>query len=332
MGTIGERTLSKVKWRLVWFVFLLDFINFLDRSNLGWAALGMNKELGISMVAYGALTSVFYLPYLLFEVPSNMLLKRYGARKWIARIMITWGIATCLGIFVRSYFQIAAVRFVLGMMEAGFFPGLMFYFTLWLPLREKAKVVSFISLGMPISLLVGAPVSGWILDHVHLFGLSGWRWLFMIQGVPAIILGLCTLFYMTSQPSEAKWLSEEEKHWLMEELKKEDVKKKEARRVKLREIFSSLITWRLGFIYGFCSMANGMTMFLPLVIKDFARVSNTSVGLLLMLPPGFAIIAMVLLGWHSDKTMERKYHVLAAMVTGSIGLFMAALSPTRRSR
>ena len=146
MDTIGERTLSKVKWRLVPFVCLLFFIAYIDRTNLGYAALEMNKELGISDVAYGALTSVFYLPYFIFEVPSNMLLNRYGARKWLARIMITWGIVTCLAMFVHNYLQIAAVRFFLGMMEAGFLPGIMFYFTLWLPQRERAKAIAlFIS-------------------------------------------------------------------------------------------------------------------------------------------------------------------------------------------
>ena len=326
IDAFGEKIISKVKWRFIPFLFLLYFVNYLDRSNLGFAALGMNKELGISMIAYGALTSVFYLPYFLFEVPSNMLLNRYGARKWIARILITWGIVTCLAMWVHNYWQIAAVRFFLGMMEAGFLPGIMFYFTLWFPQRERARVIGIFTSALPISLIVAAPISGWILDHVHWFGYSGWRWLFMIEGIPAVILGICTLFYLTSQPSEAKWLSAEEKNWLIEEIKKEDVKKKE--HVKIKEIFSNLRTWRLGIVYGFSSVAaSGMTLFLPMVVKEFSKGSNTLVGFLMMLPPGFAAIFTILVGWSSDKTKERKYHASGAFAVGLIGLLMSAISP-----
>ncbi len=329
MDVLGERVISKVKWRLVPFLCLLYIINFVDRTNLGYAALTMNKELGISMVAYGALASIFFVPYFLCEVPSNMLLNRYGARRWIARIMITWGIVTSLTMWVQSYWQIAGVRFLLGMMEAGFLPGVIFYLTVWLPQRERAWAIAVFSLGMPITILIAAPVSGWILDHVHLLGYSGWRWLFLIEGVPAVIVGFCALFYLTERPSEAKWLTEEERNWLTEEIKQEDAKKKEAKHVKLREIFSSLRTWRIGLIYCIMSMAAmGMGgFFLPLVVKEFSKASNTSVGLLMMIPPLFGAVAMVLWAWHSDKTMERKYHASIAMAVGVVGLLMAAMVP-----
>ncbi len=329
MDTIEERTLSKVKWRLAPYVCLLFFIAYIDRTNLGYAALEMNKDLGISAVAYGALTSVFYLPYFLFEIPSNMLLNRYGARRWLARIMITWGIVTCLAMFVHNYLHIAAVRFFLGMMEAGFLPGVMFYYTLWLPQRERAKAVALFYLAIPISTIIGAPVAGWILDHAHFFGYSGWRWLFMIEGIPAIIVGFCTLFYLTDRPSEAKWLAEEERGWLTEELKKEDIKKKEARHLKLKDIFANLRTWRLGIIYAFLAIpGSGINFFLPMVIKDFSKASNTSVGFLMMIPPVFAAAIMVLLSRHSDKTGERKYHTSAAAACGLVGLLLAALAPS----
>ncbi len=328
MNTLGERTLSKVKWRLVPFTCLLMFITYIDRANLSYAALTMNKELAISNVMFGALTSCFFISYFIFEVPSSMFLRRYGARKWIARILITWGIVTFLTMFVQTYFQIASARFLLGVMEAGFLPGIMFYFTLWLPQRDRGKAYSLFYIGQPAGVLIGAPCSGWILDHVHILGLSSWRWLFTIEGVLSVIIGIFTLFLLTGQPSEAKWLSEAEKNWLIEEIKKEDVKKKEARHVKLKEIFSSLKTWRLGLIYAFMSMsAAGLAFFLPLIVKDFSKVSNTSVGLLLMIPPAFALVAMVLWGLHSDKTMERKYHAAAAVACGLVGLLMAAMVP-----
>ncbi|HVN97095.1 MAG TPA: MFS transporter [Syntrophorhabdaceae bacterium] len=329
MDAIGRRTIRRVKWRLLPFICVLYFINMIDRSTVSYAALTMNKELGISMVAFGMLTSIFALPYFLCEVPSNMLLNRYGARRWIARIMITWGIVTSLAMWAQNYWHIAAVRFLLGMMEAGFLPGIMFYLTVWLPQRERAWAIAMFSLALPLNTLVGSPVSGLVLDHVHWFGYSGWRWLFVFDGVPAVILGIFALFYLTDRPSEAGWLSEEEKNWLTEEIKKEDAKKREARRVKITEIFSSLRTWKIGIVYLFMSLAGaGMGYFLPMVIKEFSKVSNTSVGLLMMIPAIVGGVFMVTWSWHSDRTMERKYHAVIAMGLGIIGLLMASMVPS----
>ena len=329
MKNIGEGTIKKIKWRLLPFLFLLYIINYIDRTNFGFAALTMNQELGISSAAFGVLASIFYLPYFFFEVPSNILLVRYGARKWIARIIITWGIVTVLVMFAQNYWHLAAFRFFLGLAEAGFFPGIIFYFTLWFPERHRASVIALFMLSLPVSNIISAPVSTWIIDNMHLMGLSGWRWLFVLEGLPAIFLGVVTLFYLPDKPGDAKWLTQEEKKWLTDELAKEDAQKKGSHHVKWAEMFSNLRVWRLGIIYFFLTVvADGLAMWLPTIIKDFSKISNTSVGWLIAGPYLIAAVAMVFWGWHSDKTMERKYHAVISIVVGATGLFMAAIAPT----
>jgi len=327
---IGVRTMSKIKWRLIPFVLILYIINYIDRSNIGFAALTMNKELAISASAFGALSAVFFVPYFFCEVPSNLLLHRYGARKWIARIMVTWGIVTTLAMFAQNYWHIYAVRFFLGMMEAGFFPGILFYFTLWFPQKERAKVVALFMLAMPASNFIAAPISGWILDSIHWLGLGGWRWLFFWEGVPAVILGIITWFFLTNSPDEAKWLTAEEKKWLITKLEQENTTKSGGgtRHVKFMEMFSDLRVWRIGIIYMVFAMAsNALMMWNAIIIKDFAQVSNTTVGFLSMVPSLFGMIAMPLWAMHSDKTGERKYHVIIAISVATIGALLTVFGP-----
>jgi len=327
-GTIGERAVGRVKWHLVPLLFVLYIINWMDRVNLGYAALTMNKELAISSAALGALGASFFISYFIFEVPSNMLLNRYGARKWLARIMVSWGIVTILTGFAQNYWHVYIARFLLGMMEAGFFPGVVFYISLWIPQKQRARVIAAFMLALPASNIIAAPASTWILDNIHYFGLSGWRWLFVLEGLPAVLFGVITFFYLTDRPSEAKWLTEGERNWLVNEIKKEDEAKEGARHVRLKDMFSNMRTWRLGIIYLFLGMVGaGLPLWLPTIVKEFSKVSNTSVGLLLLIPYVVSAIAMVFWGWHSDKKMERKYHAAIAIVCGAVGLFMAATVP-----
>ncbi len=326
---LGLRTISKIKWRLIPFLFVLYIINAMDRGNLSYAALTMNRELNISPAAFGALSSIFFIPYFLFEVPSNILLHRFGARKWIARIMVSWGIVTSAAMFSNKFAHIATVRFFLGMMEAGFFPGVLFYFTIWFPQRERGKVIAFFMMALPVSGFISSPFSGWILDNVNWLSLSGWRWLFFLEGLPAILFGIITWFFLTDHPHQAKWLSYEEKTWLITEMERENAAKSGGgkKHVKFKEMFTDTRVWRIGVIYLFMAMA-AATMFTwtALIIKDFAKVSNTGVGLLGMIPNLFAMIAMPLWAWHSDKTGERKMHSATSMVVCFAGALIVALS------
>ncbi len=326
---LGTRTISKVRWRLIPFLLVCYIINAIDRGNLSFAALTMNNELNISPSAFGALSSVFFIPYFFFEVPSNMLLHRFGARKWIARIMVSWGLVTCATMFSNGFTYIATMRFLLGMMEAGFFPGVMFYFTLWFPQRERGKVVALFMLALPLAGFISAPISGWILDNLNWMGLSGWRWLFFLEGLPAILLGVMTWFYLTDFPQQAKWLSNKEKNWLITEMDRENATKTGGgkKHVKFREMFTDMRVWRIGIIYLFMAMS-AATMFTwtALIIKDFAKVSNTGVGLLGMIPNLFAMVIMPLWAWHSDRTGERKMHAVTSMAVCLAGALIVAFT------
>ncbi len=204
----------RVRMRIIPFVFLLYIISFLDRINIGFAALTMNKELAITAKQFGLVAGIFFFGYFLFEIPSNLLLHRLGARIWIARILITWGILAALTGLVNSVQQLYAVRFLLGLAEAGYFPGIALYLTYWFRQRDQAQAIALFLAGIPVTSILGAPVSGFILDHVHWLSVSSWRWLLILEGIPAIVGGVLTYFLLPSRPAEAKFLSKEEKDWI----------------------------------------------------------------------------------------------------------------------
>lgn len=328
MGNLETVTLSKVKWHILPFAFILYLVNILDRVNLGFAAMEMNKDLQITAVAYGTLSAAFFISFLLFEVPSNLILHRLGTNKWIARIMVSWGIITSLNFFAQNFTHVYILRFLLGMAEAGFFPGIIYYFTYWFPAKERAWATSLFMVASPVSNIVGAPLATFILDHVHWLGFAGWRWLFLIEGIPAFILGAITYFYMTNKPQDAKWLLTEEKDWLIEELEREQAQN-QIQHYSISKIFAHAKVWHLVAIHITIQMMfQSVSMWMPTLVKEFSRAfSNSSVGIIMMLPGIAGAIAMPIWACHSDRTGERKFHIALPMLLSATGLVIMGISP-----
>ncbi len=330
---LGVRTIQKLRFRILPYLLLLYVIACLDRINIGFAALTMNKELAIRSQQFGMLVGIFFFGYFLFEIPSNLLLHKFGARVWIARILITWGIVAMLTGFVHSVHQLYVARFILGLAEAGYSPGIILYLTYWFRQRERARAIALFLTGLPITSILGGPISGLILDHVHWFAISSWRWLLVLEGIPAVICGVLTYFVLPSRPSEAKFLSDEEKRWITQELDQEE------RQIQLRKTISPLDAlmsrrvWHLAAI-GF-TLNIGMyslSFWMPQLVKSLSsRYSNTTIGLLVTIPYLVGLMAMVLVSTSSDRKMERKYHAaIPAMVAGialvSLGATHSAFS------
>jgi MFS transporter, ACS family, tartrate transporter len=322
LGTAAfeTRTIRKIQKRLLPFLFLCYVIANLDRINVGFASLTMNADLGISAQQYGFLAGIFFIGYFLFEVPSNIILHKIGARVWIARILITWGIvATCTG-FAQSAMHLYIVRFLLGVAEAGFFPGIILYFTYWFREKERAQVIAMMMIGLPACNILGAPISGFILDHVQWLGLGGWRWMLMLEGAPAIILGICTYFVLPNRPSEAKFLSPAEKEWLAKELKREeDMALSRTGHVSALKAMGNARVWHLAITYFFFVFTlNWINFFLPQVVSGLSKATNTGVGFLVMIPNICALIALILVSRHSDRTGERRFHAATVLVIAAL--------------
>ncbi|WP_019119329.1 MFS transporter [Brevibacillus massiliensis] len=327
-AALGEQTIRKVKWRILPFLFLLYIIAYLDRVNLGYAALDMNKALAISSQTFGLVSGIFFIGYFLFEIPSNMILHRIGARIWIARIMITWGIVVILTGWVQNAAHLYILRFLLGLAEAGFFPGVILYITYWFRAKEQARAVALLMTALAASNIIGAPLSTWIMTYIDWAGMAGWRWMFVIEGLPAIIFGVVAFTYMTDRPEQAKWLTAEEKAWLVAELKREHEEKIRRRQYTTREVLTNGPVWHLAFIY-FALVIGlyGIGFWMPSIIKSFpANYTNLQVGLLSMIPYVVAGLAMV--GWarRSDRTGERKFHAALPPILGGLALIVCGMS------
>lgn len=258
---IEKRTMRKVRRHIVSFAFLLYFFNVVDRLNVGFAALQMNQELNMTAVDFGFVSSMFFVSYFLFQIPSNMILQRTRANQWIAFILFGWGLVTALTFFVQTVTQVLICRFLLGIFEAGFFPGMIFYFSRWFPSREMAKVTAFFMLAGSVSSAIASPVSGWIIEHLRWMDYAGWRWLFAVEGIPTALLGIMTVFCLVNTPQDAKWLDQEEKEWLSGELAKEQSGKEKGGSLSLAQIFSNGTLWRLAGIYGFVQGAAQALLF-----------------------------------------------------------------------
>jgi ACS family tartrate transporter-like MFS transporter len=290
------------------FLFLIYVVNYIDRVNVSFANLRMSADLGFSDRVYGLGIGVFYLSYILFEIPGAIAVERWSARRWIARIMVSWGLITILTGFVRNAEQFYVARFLLGLAESSFFPGMIVYLTHWFRLRERSQAIACLYIAVPAASLIGSPIAGWLLG-VHWHWLEGWRWLFVFEGIPAIVLGLITLVYLTDWPAQARWLPEDEREWLSKELSSElDAKKK----IKNHTILEAFLDRRVAMLTAawFLSLTGtlGSIYWIPTFVKRLSGLSDRSVTSLLLLPALLGIVGMMLNAWHSDKTGERRWH------------------------
>ena len=320
MGEIERRTMSKVSWRLVPFLMLCYFIAYLDRVNLGFAGGPMSKDLGFSASVFGGAAGVFFFSYFLFEVPSNLALDRFGARVWIARIMFTWGLIAAAEAFVQGATSLYVVRVLLGVAEAGFFPGIIFFLTLWFPATYRARIVGLFMFAVPISTVIGAPISGALLNLDGALGLHGWQWMFIIEAAPALILSVVVFFYLTDRPSIALWLNSDERAWLNGRLEAEEATRQLHGAMSwVRAIFDPRIV-ALGALYMGCTTPQyGLSFFLPQIVKAFG-LSNLQAGFGTAIPYAVGAAAMIFWSRHSDKTGERKWHVILPLLAVVVGL------------
>ena len=318
---------SKVTWRFVPFLMLCYVVAYLDRVNVGFAKLQMSTDLGFSETAYGLGAGIFFLGYFLFEVPSNVILHKVGARIWIARIMVTWGLISAGFMFVTSAPMFYLLRFLLGIAEAGFYPGIILFLTYWYPSHRRAKIIAIFMSAIPISGIFGNPLSGWIMDSFQgVNGLAGWQWMFLIEAVPAILLGVVVFFFLDNGIRHARWLSDAEKQALEQEIVQEERGKEHAHSVA--GIFRDRRVWLMCLVY-FCFVMGqyGLTFWMPTLVKASGVTGNLNIGLISAIPFTCAVVAMNLLGRSADKHRERRWHLVLPALLGAVGFVVAATSP-----
>jgi len=319
--SLEARTIRKLQWRILPFIFLLYVIAYIDRINVSFAALTMNNDLGISAQQYGFVVGIFFVGYFLFEIPSNLLLHRIGARIWIARILITWGIVATLTGFVHNVRELYLARFLLGLAEAGYYPGVVLYLTYWFRQREQAKAIAVVLIGIPVTTIVGGPISGFVLDHVHWLAMGSWRWLLILEGIPAVLCGVLAYMILPTRPEEATFLAPGEQAWIISELAREHEKKFLEHKISLAQTFTHLRVWHLAAIQ--ITTLTGLyslSFWMPQVVKSWsAHYSNTTVGWLVVVPQLVGLVSMILVSRSSDRTLERRYHAAIAVSAGGIG-------------
>jgi ACS family tartrate transporter-like MFS transporter len=331
---LERATMGRVVGRLLPFLLLLYFVSWLDRANLTFAAKTMRADLGIGDAAYGFGAGIFYIGYSLFEVPSNLILARVGARFWIARIMISWGLISAAMMFVQGPTSFYSMRFLLGVAEAGFLPGIIYYLGHWFPAHERAKAVSYFMTAIPLSIAIGAPISGALLQLDGVGGLHGWQWMYLVEGLPAIVLGFVVFGFLTERPAEARWLSAEQRDWLTRRIEADNAATEARHRVPLSDIlkFKHPVVWMLALIMFACQTGSyGLTYWVTQVLEKTSTLSHLTIVLLTAVPYAAAALSMVLLARSSDRSGERILHVAIPTIIGAAGFvatgYLTALIP-----
>src|SRR5215218_9938799 len=320
MDPLETRTIGKVSARLVPFLVACYFVAYLDRVNVSFAALTMNRDLGLSASQYGFGAGIFFIAYFLFEVPSNLLLERFGARKWIARIMFTWGLISGAMAFVTGPTSFYVLRALLGIAESGFFPGIIFYLTLWFPAVYRARIVGYFMAAIPLSTVLGAPMSGLLLGMDGVAGLKGWQRLFITEAAPSLILSIFVLFYLTDRPSDATWLQPDERAWLVRRLEEEHAVRSTRHNYSVTQALLNPKVLALSLVYfGAVATNYGLSFFLPQIVKAFG-LSNFQTGLVSALPYAVGLVSIVWWGHRSDRMRERRFHAAFALAIAAAGI------------
>ncbi|SDP61238.1 Nitrate/nitrite transporter NarK [Klenkia soli] len=324
------RVVRKVALRLIPFLGLAYFLNYVDRTNIGFAKLTMSADLGLTETMFGLASGLFFIGYLLFEVPSNIALHRFGARRWIARILVTWGIVAAAMAFVPNATTLYVLRILLGIAEAGFFPGIMLYLTFWFPRSVRVRLTGLFMIALPASSAFGAPVAGAILQYADGFlGLAGWRVMFLVLGVPAVLLGVAAWFYLTDRPKDADWLAPDERRWLDDTMAAEQQATEATGKHRVRDSLRDPRVWALGLVYfGVTYGLYALSFFLPTIVAGFAESFDTSFsilenGLIVAVPFAVGAVAMVFWSRHSDRTGERVWHVALPALLGAVSIPVA---------
>lgn len=319
-----DRVYKRITLRLIPFLCLCYVFSYLDRVNVGFAKLQMSSELKFSDTVYGLGAGIFFLAYFIFEIPSNMLMVRYGARLWISRIMISWSILTGVMAFTNSVTMFYVVRFMIGAAEAGFFPAVILYLTAWYPSNRRSRIIALFMSAIPISGMLGGVLSGWVIESFdQVLGLGGWRWLFIVEAIPSLLIGISVLFYLDDNVSDAKWLKPSEKKMVQDNINSELHTKTHS---SIKEMLKSAKVWLLAIVFFCVCMGQfGLGFWMPSIIKATGVTSLSNVGLLSAIPYTFAIVTMILVGRNSDKTGERRWHYAISAFIGGAGLVCAAI-------
>ncbi len=331
---LEQRTIMRVTTRLIPFLIVCYFVAYLDRVNVGFAALQMNKAIGLSASAYGFGAGIFFIAYFFFEVPSNLLLEKFGAHRWIARIMLTWGVVAGAMAFIPNIARYTGLstahvfyllRILLGIAEAGFFPGIIFLLTLWFPSKYRARMVGYFMAAIPLSTVIGGPISGALLSMDGIAGLAGWQWVYLIEALPAILLSFVVVFYLTDKPADASWLQADEREWLVARQARERSQREAVRKFSVREALFTPRVLAIALIYFGANATNyGLSFFLPQIVKGFG-LTNLQTGFVTSAPYLVGVISMIVWGRHSDRKLERKRHVAIALCVAAAGIAAAAV-------
>ena len=327
IDALEARTMAKVSRRLLPYAVICYLVAYLDRVNLSFAALEMNKQLGFSATVYGTGAGIFFLSYFLLETPSNLILVRVGARRWLARIMITWGLISASMAFVNSETSFYIIRFLLGVAEAGFFPGIMFFLTLYFPAKYRGHMVGIFMAAAPVSAVIGAPVSTFILGINGIFGLQGWQLVFIAEAIPAVILGIVTLWYLQDDPTQAHWLDDEQRTWLVNRQGAERRQREAQHDLSVLQVLFNPRVLTLGIAgFGIAYSIYGIVYFLPQIVKQFG-LTNMQTGLVSAIPFAIGTIGMIWYGKRSDRLLERRSHTAIALIITALGLMATAITP-----